>query len=108
MHRHCTGGANVTPREVEVALEAYPEVKEAYVVGLPDATRGEIVAAAVVLEAGREASADELGARLKKDVAAYKVPRQWWLTTSAALPFTDSGKIDKKRLKAAFVERLSR
>lgn len=103
-----TGGANVTPREVEVALQAYPEVKEAYVVGLPDAARGEIVAVAVVLEAGRESSADELRARLKKELAAYKVPREWWLTSSSALPFTDSGKIDKKRLKAAFVERLAR
>ncbi len=100
-----TGGANVTPREVEVALLAFPEVKEAYVVGLPDAARGEVVAAAVVLKAGARTSGDELKARLKKELAAYKVPRHVWLFESGMLPFTDSGKIDKKRLKALLAER---
>ncbi len=101
-----TGGANVTPREVEVALQAYPEVKEAYVVGLPDAARGEVVAAAVVLNVGHAVTAEALRGRLKKELAAYKVPRHVCLFESASLPFTDSGKIDKKRLVAALAARI--
>ena len=96
-----TGGANVTPAEVEAVLAAQPEVKEAYVVGVPDAERGEVVAAAVVLAQGARLDADALRARLKPRARRLQgaAPR----ATSrrrAALPFTDSGKIDKRRLRA--------
>ena len=47
-----TGCANVTPREVELALEALPGVLSAFVVGLPDPDRGETVAAAIVPREG--------------------------------------------------------
>ena len=96
-----SGGANVTPSEVEAVLLGFPEVAEAYVVGVPDPERGENVAAAVVLEAGAEADADSLRARVKAEIAAYKVPRILHLAAPGSLPFTDSGKIDKKRLRAA-------
>ncbi len=101
-----TGGANVTPREVEVVLEAQPEVKEAYVVGVPHPDRGQTVEAAIVLQAEREATAEELRTRLKGELAAYKVPRHIWLYANADLPFTDSGKIDKRKLAALLAERL--
>ena len=95
-----TGGANVTPSEVEAVLVGFPEVKEAYVVGLPDPERGEIVAAAVVPEAGAEVRAGDLRARVKAQLSAYKVPRLVHVATPGTLPFTDSGKIDRKRLRA--------
>jgi len=44
-----TAGANVSPREVELAIEAFPEVQSAFVVGVPDPVRGQNVAAVVVL-----------------------------------------------------------
>lgn len=94
-----TGGANVTPREVEVVLESFPEVKEAYVVGVPDATRGQLVAAAIVLQAGRRATGEGLRKRLRGELSAYKVPRHISFHESGELPFTDSGKIDKRRLE---------
>jgi len=75
-------------------------VKEAYVVGLPDPERGEIVAAAVVPEAGAEVRAGDLRARVKAQLSAYKVPRLVHVATPGTLPFTDSGKIDRKRLRA--------
>lgn len=93
-----TGGANVTPSEVEGALTAWPEVKAAFVVGLPDAERGQSVAAAVVLEPGAHITAEALRARLRGELAAYKVPRHLLVAPLDALPFTDSGKIDKRRL----------
>jgi acyl-CoA synthetase (AMP-forming)/AMP-acid ligase II len=99
-----TGGANVTPSEVEGVLTGWPEVKAAYVVGLPDAERGQSVAAAVVLEAGARISGEELRGRLRRELAAYKVPRRLVIASLEALPFTDSGKIDKRRLAQLLAE----
>ncbi len=93
-----TGGANVTPREVEVVLESRSEVKEAYVVGLPDPDRGQVVAAAVVPHAGSSVTEDQLRAFLRGELSAYKVPRHFFVRPHDELPFTDSGKIDKRRL----------
>ncbi|MEN8184875.1 MAG: class I adenylate-forming enzyme family protein [Myxococcota bacterium] len=102
-----TGGANVTPSEVEQVLVSYPGVKEAYVVGLPDPERGQQVAASVVLEEGAQASSDELRGRLRRDLSAYKVPRQLFVDDLADLPFTDSGKIDKRRLVELLEKRVA-
>ncbi len=95
-----TGGANVTPREVEATLEAIPSVREAYVVGLADAERGELVHAAIVLQSGEPATGEELRARLKSELSAYKIPRAFHFYSHEKLPFTDSGKIDKGALIA--------
>lgn len=95
-----TGGANVTPREVEATLEAIPSVREAYVVGLADAERGELVHAAIVLQSGEPATGEELRARLKSELSAYKIPRAFHFYSHEKLPFTDSGKIDKRALIA--------
>jgi acyl-CoA synthetase (AMP-forming)/AMP-acid ligase II len=97
-----TAGANVTPREVETALEACEAVREAYVVGLPDERRGERVAAAVVLQAEGEATEESLRAEVKGRLSAYKVPREIRFYAHEDLPFTDSGKIDKHALVALF------
>jgi acyl-CoA synthetase (AMP-forming)/AMP-acid ligase II len=96
-----TGGANVSPREIELLIEDMPEVKQAHVVGLPDVDRGEIVAVATVLHAGAKLGQDELRARLKKDLASYKVPKRYFFVAADALPFTDTGKIDKRKLVAS-------
>jgi acyl-CoA synthetase (AMP-forming)/AMP-acid ligase II len=101
-----TAGANVSPREVEVAIEAFPEVQSAFVVGVPEPVRGQDVAAAVVLDSGRTLAAAELRERLRKDLAAYKVPRHVVFAAKSELPFTDTGKIDKKRLAALLAERI--
>ena len=85
---------------------AFPEVKEAYVAGVPDPERGQTVEAAVVLQAGRDADPDALRARLKAELSAYKVPRHLFLYASGDLPFTDSGKIDKRALAELLAARL--
>jgi acyl-CoA synthetase (AMP-forming)/AMP-acid ligase II len=102
-----TGGANVSPREVEVVLEGFPEIKEAYLVGVPHPERGQNVAAAVVLQAGRELSAGVLRERLKREVSAYKVPRHVWFFRSAELPYTDTGKLNKRLLIDRLSERVA-
>ena len=103
-----TAGANVTPREVEVLLEAFPEVQSAFVVGVADATRGQNVAAALVLASGRELDAATCRARLREELAAYKIPRHTFFYAKAELPFTESGKLEKRKLAAMLEERIAR
>jgi acyl-CoA synthetase (AMP-forming)/AMP-acid ligase II len=102
-----SGGANVTPSEVESVIAGFPEVKEAFVVGIPDARRGEDVAAAVVPEAGAAIAPDEVRARVKTQLAAYKVPRHVLIARHDELPFTTTGKIDKRRLRSWIEARLA-
>ena len=92
------GGFNVYPREVEETLYQHPAVAEAAVFGLPDATMGEEVVAAVALKAGASATEAELIAFVKERVAAYKYPRKVFLMET--LPKGPTGKILKLELKA--------
>jgi acyl-CoA synthetase (AMP-forming)/AMP-acid ligase II len=103
-----TAGANVTPREVEIVMEAQPEIRSAFVVGVPDRVRGQNVAAALILKAGSALSADALRERLRAELSAYKVPRHFFFYRDGELPFTDSGKIDKKKLSALLADRIAR
>ena len=102
-----TGGANVTPSEVEAVLASFTEVKEAYVVGVPDPDRGQNVAASVLLEPGVQADPEALRARLKAELSAYKVPRYLFIDDGGSLPFTDTGKIDKRRLEQVLAKRIA-
>ncbi|MDX1735446.1 MAG: fatty acid--CoA ligase family protein, partial [Halioglobus sp.] len=99
-----TGGANVTPREVEIVIDEQPEVQASYVVGLPHEDRGQEVAAAVVLNTGESLAADTLYTRLKAALSSYKVPSQYFFFAKEEIPFTDSGKVDKRRLTATLTE----
>jgi acyl-CoA synthetase (AMP-forming)/AMP-acid ligase II len=93
-----TGGANVTPAEVEAALVDLPGVSEAYVAGIPDAERGQVVAAAIVPSAGQTVTASAILERLRSEISAYKLPRHVLVCEKSALPFTDSGKIQRRLL----------
>jgi acyl-CoA synthetase (AMP-forming)/AMP-acid ligase II len=103
-----SGGANVTPSEVESVIAGFPEVKEAFVVGVSDPQRGENVAAAVVLEPGAALAPEEIRARTKAQLAAYKVPRHVLVAAHDELPFTATGKIDKRRLRELLESRFAR
>jgi fatty-acyl-CoA synthase len=93
-----TAGANVAAAEVEAVLGAHPAVGAAHVVGVPEARRGEEVAAFVVL-AGPVTEA-ELLAHCRAELAAYKVPRYLWVRREGELPLKASGKVDKTALRA--------
>jgi long-chain acyl-CoA synthetase len=100
------GGYNVPAREVEQVLEGHHAVAEVAVVGLPDADLGEEVAAVLVLRsAGRHAHRDmpeELRARCRRLLAAYKRPRSWYVLDE--LPRTASGKVRKQELRDLLAE----
>ncbi|MBL8661269.1 MAG: AMP-binding protein [Candidatus Odyssella sp.] len=91
-------GYNVFPREIEIVLYQHPAVREAGVIGAPDSYRGEIVKAYVSLKPGAAATADDLLAHCKANLAKYKIPSV--LEIVADLPKTAVGKIDKKQLKS--------
>lgn len=95
-----TGGYNVYPREVDDVLLLHPAVQEAAAFGVPDAYRGEVVHAHVVLRG--EATVDDLLAHCRANLAAYKIPVS--LRIVAAIPKTKIGKIDKAALKLAHLQ----
>ncbi|MGE0520911.1 MAG: o-succinylbenzoate--CoA ligase [Candidatus Binatia bacterium] len=94
-----TGGENVHPREVEVALESHPAVAESCVFGLPDARWGECVAAAVRPRAGGQLDTAELIAHVRTLLASFKVPRR--LAIAADFPRTAAGKIQRRAVREA-------
>jgi fatty-acyl-CoA synthase len=94
-----TAGVNVAAVEVEEALARHPAVKSAHVVGVPHPTRGENVAAFVVLTPGAEITGEALREFCKTALASYKVPRHVHLIAESELPRTGSGKIEKAALR---------
>jgi fatty-acyl-CoA synthase len=98
-----TGGINVAPAEVEEFLTTHPEVKEAYVVGVPDARKQEVIAAAVVVREPGRVTADDLRAMCRTSLASYKVPQYFKFFGSAELPLTATGKVRKEKLRELFV-----
>ncbi len=95
-----SAGYRIGPFEVESALVSHPAVAEAAVVAAPDAERGSVVRAVVVLRPGFDptaALASELQNHVKRRTAPYKYPRI--VDFAAALPTTASGKIRRAALR---------
>jgi malonyl-CoA/methylmalonyl-CoA synthetase len=91
-----SGGYKISALEIEAALRDHPAVAEMAVVGEPDATWGERIAACVVLRAGAALTLDELQVFARERLAPYKVPRA--LRLLPALPRNAMGKVMKKQL----------
>jgi 2,3-dihydroxybenzoate-AMP ligase len=100
------GGQNIYPAEIEDLLSRHPRVAGAAVIGYPDPEMGERACAFVVPKVGFDFSFAEMIAFLKeRKISAYKLPER--LEGLTALPIVgDSGKIDKKLLKAQLEEML--
>jgi non-ribosomal peptide synthetase component E (peptide arylation enzyme) len=101
------GGQNIYPAEIEGILNEHPKVANVAIVGYPDKEMGERACACVVLKAGATLSKDEMVAFLKqKRLAAFKLPER--LEIVEAFPTVgDSGKVDKKVLKAAIEKKVA-
>jgi acyl-CoA synthetase (AMP-forming)/AMP-acid ligase II len=93
-----TAGANVAPREVELALESLPGVQAAFVVGLPDTERGEVVAGLVCPEPGVTLEPAALRDGVAELISSYKVPRRMVVVPYDEAPWLPSGKISKPRV----------
>jgi 2-aminobenzoate-CoA ligase len=96
-----SAGYNIGPAEVEEALLRHPAVAECAVIGAPDAERGQIVKAVVVLKSTHSAGdplVRELQEFAKAAIAPYKYPRAIEFVDS--LPRTETGKVQRFRLRA--------
>ena len=96
-----SAGYNIAGPEVEGALLGHPAVAECGVVGAPDAERGTIVKAYVVLKPGSaktEATAKLLQEHVKQAIAPYKYPRA--IEFVDALPRTETGKLQRFKLRS--------
>jgi len=95
-----SGGANVYPAEVEQVLYRHPQVLDVAVIGVPDDEMGESVKAIVELRAGESATADELIAFCRRDLAHYKCPKT--VDFVAELPREPQGKVLKRQLRERY------
>jgi fatty-acyl-CoA synthase len=94
-----TGGINVAPLEVEEVLLQHQDVKQAYVVGVPDRAKDEVVAAVLELRTGAIADVDALVAFCRERLASYKVPTRLAFRKAEEFPRTPTGKIHKPGLR---------
>ncbi|HET6241902.1 MAG TPA: long-chain-fatty-acid--CoA ligase [Arthrobacter sp.] len=92
-----TGGFNVSPSDVEAVLRLHPDVRDAAVIGKTLERGGEMVAAAVELEAGIELDEEALRAHCRERLAAYKVPRR--IVEIQDMPRSMLGKILRKQVR---------
>jgi fatty-acyl-CoA synthase len=101
-----TGGANVSPAEIEVQLRAHPGVRLARVLAMPDPRLEQIAVLCVELVEGHASDADGLRAFLRERLAAYKVPKQVLFFAPGEIPLTASGtKVVDAALRALVVAR---
>jgi acetyl-CoA synthetase len=95
-----SAGYRIGPAEIESCLVKHPAVLNAAVIGKPDATRGSIVKAFIVLQPGQSPSEkliDEIQSHVKGRLAPYEYPRE--IEFIDALPMTTTGKVQRKELR---------
>jgi fatty-acyl-CoA synthase len=103
-----TGGANVSPAELEVQLRACAPVKLARIVGVPDPRLEQLVVACITLKEGAEATEANIQGFLRERVASYKVPKRVLFFDDGEIPMTTSDtKVRDDALVALVVDRLA-
>jgi len=102
-----TGGANVSPQEVDDVIAKVPGVKRTQTVGVPDELLGEMVVSCVVPIEGVQLSEAEIVAAVKKEVASFKVPRRVLFFTDADYALTGNEKIKTSVLRDLATKRLA-
>lgn len=103
-----TASSNVSPAEVEMEMQQLEGVHSAYVVGLPDKERGQLVVAAVVPRDGVELDFDEIQAKLRQRLSSYKVPRAYVAITREEVPMLHSNKVGRRLIERMLTEKLGR
>lgn len=103
-----TASSNVSPAEVEMEMQTLDGVHNAYVVGLPDKERGQLVVAAVVAREGASLDFAAIEAELRKRMSSYKVPRLYAEIAREEVPMLHSNKVSKRLIEKLMAERLGR
>jgi fatty-acyl-CoA synthase len=102
-----TGGANVSPVEVDEVLATIPGVKRAQTVGVPHETLSEVVVACIVPHEGATLDEDKIRGFLKERLASFKVPRAVLFFREEELAVTGSEKIKTGTLRELAGKRLA-
>ncbi len=101
-----TGGANVSPLEIDEVIRAHPEVKMVQTVGVPDDLLGELVVSCIVPVEGVRPDAGSIRDFAREKLASYKVPRKVLFVAEGDLKTTGSAKIKTAELRKLAAERL--
>ena len=101
-----TGGANVSPLEIDDVLATYPGIKLARTVGVPHDTLGEMVVACVVAHTGVTLQEAAIRDFARQSLASYKVPRRVLLFEEGEVALTGSAKIKSSELRKMAGEKL--
>jgi fatty-acyl-CoA synthase len=101
-----TGGANVSPLEIDAVLAECPGVKLAKIVGVPHETLGELVVACVVAEEGAVLEEQQIREFVARRLSSYKVPRRVLFLQESELQFTGSNKVKTDALRKVALARL--
>lgn len=102
-----TGGANVSPVEVDARILQHPGVKLAQTVGVPHDTLGELVVSCIVPHAGATLGEEEIRAFAREQLASYKVPRRVLFLAEHELDQTGTAKVRTAELRKLASERLA-
>lgn len=102
-----SGGANVSPVEVDWALAACPGVKLCKTTGVPHDTLGEMVVSLIVPEAGAQLVEETAMRHLRQQLASYKVPRRILLVSEEDLNLTGTAKIKPAEARAVAMRRMA-
>ncbi|WP_258956809.1 class I adenylate-forming enzyme family protein [Rhodococcus globerulus] len=94
-----TGGANVSPLEVDEALVSHPGVKVTRTVGVPHETLGEVVVSCIVAHEGTDLHQEEIRTFLRERLASYKVPRHVLFFDEDQIALTGSAKIKSSEVR---------
>ncbi len=102
-----TGGANVSPLEIDAVIREYPGVKLSQTVGVPDELLGEMVVGCIVLHADKSLDEATIKSFAKEKLASYKVPRRVLFFAEDELKTTGSAKIKTDELRKLAAGRLA-
>jgi len=103
-----TAGSNVSPAEVEMEMQSLEGVHNAYVVGIPDKERGQLLVAAVVPRDGAKLDFGAIEAEMRKRLSGYKVPRAYVEISRDEVPVMHSNKVARREIERMMIERLGR
>lgn len=101
-----TANSNVSPAEVEMEMQQLEGVHSAYVVGIPDPERGQLLVAAVVPRDGAVLDTEDLQEQLKKRLSSFKVPRAYVIFSREEVPMMHSNKVDRRQIEKIVAQKL--
>lgn len=102
-----TGGANVSPLEIDAVLALFPGVRRAQTVGVPHDTLGEMVVSCIVRQDGVALDVDAIVPFLRQRLASFKLPRRILLLREDELAVTANGKVKSGDLKQWATQQLA-